>query len=166
MDLKIIKDEIKGTSQTWNQKRHTKIKCPFLRLTMISQVWLIMKQVAESMLWGHCSLFPVHVLWLNVGVSLTGLRDAQAADMCVVCVHTCVLYISFSSAHFSCSVVFDSLGPHGLQQPRLPCPSPTPGAYSNSCPSSRWYHPTISSSVVPVFSLLQSFPASGSFQTS
>ena len=47
--------------------------------------------------------------------------------------------------------------------PRLPCPSPTPGAYSNSCPSSRWCHPTISSSVVPFSSCLQSFPASGSF---
>ena len=57
----------------------------------------------------------------------------------------------------------DSLQPHGLQQARLPCPSPTPGAYSNSCPSHRWCHPTISSSVIPFSSLLQSFPASGSF---
>ena len=50
-----------------------------------------------------------------------------------------------SSVQFSCSVVSDSLRPHGLQHARLPCPSPTPGAYSNSCPSSRWCHPTISS---------------------
>ena len=57
----------------------------------------------------------------------------------------------------------DSLQPHGLQHTRLPCPSPTPGAYSNSCPSSRWYHPTISFSVIPFSSCLQSFPASGSF---
>ena len=56
----------------------------------------------------------------------------------------------------------DSLRPHGLQHGRLPCPSPTPGAYSNSGPSSWWYHPTISSSVI-LFSHLQSFPASGSF---
>ena len=55
-----------------------------------------------------------------------------------------------------------SLWSHGLQHARLPCPPPTPGAYSNSCPLSRWYHPTISSSVVP-FSCLQSFPASDSF---
>ena len=54
----------------------------------------------------------------------------------------------------------DSLRPHGLQQARLPCPSPTPGACSNSCPSSRWCHPTFSSSVVPFSSCLQSFPAS------
>ena len=52
---------------------------------------------------------------------------------------------------------------HGLQHASLPCPSPFPGACSNSCPSSQWCHPTISSSVVPFFSRLQSFPASGSF---
>ena len=55
------------------------------------------------------------------------------------------------------------LRPHGLQHARLPCPSPTPGVYSNSCPLSRWCHLTISSSVVPFSSCLQSFPASGSF---
>ena len=60
----------------------------------------------------------------------------------------------------------DSLRPHELQHTRLPCPSPTPRAYSNSCPSSQWCHPTISFSVVPFSSLLKSFPASGSFQTS
>ena len=60
----------------------------------------------------------------------------------------------------------DSLRPQGLQHARLPCPSPTPGAYSNSCPLSRWYHPTISSSVFPFSSHLQSFPASGSFPMS
>ena len=69
-----------------------------------------------------------------------------------------------SSVQFSCSVVSDSLQPQGLQHARPPCPSPTPGAYSNSCPSSRWCHPAISSSVVPFSSCPQSFPASGSFQ--
>ena len=63
---------------------------------------------------------------------------------------------------FSRSVVFDSLWPHGLQHIKLPFPSPFPRAYSNSCPLSRWCHPTISSSVIP-FSFPQSFPASGSF---
>jgi len=57
----------------------------------------------------------------------------------------------------------NSLWPHGLQHTRLPCPSPSPGVWSNSCPLSRWWHPTISSSIVPFFSCLQSFPASGSF---
>ena len=55
---------------------------------------------------------------------------------------------------------------HGLQHARPPCPSPTPRAYSNSCPLNPWCHPTISSSVVPFFSCPQSFPASGSFQMS
>ena len=60
----------------------------------------------------------------------------------------------------------DSLPPHGLQLTRLPCPSPTPGACSNSCSLSQWCHPTISSSAVPFSSCLQSFPASGSFPMS
>ena len=64
---------------------------------------------------------------------------------------------------FSHSVVSSSLWLHGLQQARLPCPSPTPRACSNSCPLSQWCHPTILSSVVPFSSCLQSFPASGSF---
>ena len=64
------------------------------------------------------------------------------------------------------SVVSDSLWPHGLQHARPPCPSPTPGVYSNSRPLSRWCHPTISSSAVPFSSHLQSFPASGSFPVS
>ena len=71
-----------------------------------------------------------------------------------------------ASVQFSCSVVSNSLQPHGLQHTRLPCPSPPTGACSNSCPLSRWCHPTISSSVVPFFSCLQSFPASGSFPMS
>ena len=64
------------------------------------------------------------------------------------------------------SVMSDSLWPHRLKQARLPCPSPTPEACSNSYPSSRWCHPTILSSVVSFSSCLQSFPASGSFQMS
>ena len=70
-----------------------------------------------------------------------------------------------ASVQFSCSVVSDSLQPHGLQHAKLPCASPTPGACLNSCPFSRWCYPTISSSVVP-FSRLQSFPASRSFSMS
>ena len=65
---------------------------------------------------------------------------------------------------FSCSVVSDSLRPHGLQHARHPCPSLTPGVHPKSCPLSRWCHPTISSFVVPFSSHLQSFPASGSFR--
>ena len=72
----------------------------------------------------------------------------------------------FSSVQFGFSVVSDSLRPHGLKHARLPCPLPTPEACSNSCPLSRWCHPTISSSVVPFSSCLQSFPPSGSFPMS
>ena len=75
-------------------------------------------------------------------------------------------HTSISSVQFSHSVMSDSLWPHGLQHARLPCPSPTPRACSNSCPSSQWCHPIISSSVIPFSSCLQSFPASGSFPVS
>ena len=71
-----------------------------------------------------------------------------------------------SSVQFSCSVMSNSLRPHELQHTRLPCPSPTPRVHPNPCPSSRWCHPAISSSVVSFSSCLQSFPASGSFQMS
>jgi len=70
------------------------------------------------------------------------------------------------SVQFSCSVMSNSLRLHGLQHSRLPCPSQTSKAYSNSCPSSRWCHPTFSSSVVPFSSCLQSLAASGSFPMS
>ena len=67
---------------------------------------------------------------------------------------------------FNHSVVSDSLRPHELQHARPPCPSPTPGVYPNSCPSSQWCHPAISSSVVPFSSCPQPLPASGSFPMS
>ena len=71
-----------------------------------------------------------------------------------------------SSVQFSHSVVSNCLRPHGLKHSRTPCPSPTPGVHPNSCPLSWWCHPTISSSVVPFSSRLQSFPTSGSFHMS
>ena len=76
------------------------------------------------------------------------------------------LFLQFSSAQFSRSVVSNSLRPHELQHARPPCPSPTPGVYPNSCPSSRRCHPVISSSVVPFSSCPQSLPASESFPMS
>ena len=81
--------------------------------------------------------------------------------------NTHILLVSYTpSVQFSCSVVSDSLRPHGLQHARLSCLSPTPRACSNSSSLSQWCHPTISSSVIPFCSCLQSFPASGSFQLS
>ena len=77
------------------------------------------------------------------------------------------LFIVGTVSYFQFSLVMSScLQYYGLQYARLPCPSPSPGPCSNSRPSSRWCHPTISSSVVPFSSLLQSYPASGSFPVS
>ena len=75
-------------------------------------------------------------------------------------------HLQFSSVQFSHSVVSDSLWPHESQHARPPCPSQTPKVYSNTCPSSRWCHPAISSSVVPLSSCPQSLPATGSFPMS
>ena len=81
------------------------------------------------------------------------------------CGETCVLFWwgRSCSVQFNHLVVSDSLWPHRLQHTRIPCPSPIPRAYSNSCPSSQWCHPPISSSIIPFSSHLQSFSASGSF---
>ena len=78
----------------------------------------------------------------------------------------CITIIYFSSVQFSHSVVSDSLQPHKLQHAMPPCPSPTPRVHSNSCPSSWWCHPAISSSVIPFSSCPQSLPASESFPRS
>ena len=82
----------------------------------------------------------------------------------------CISYHSSSTEQllllFSCSVMSDSLRSNGLQHAKLPCPSPFPGVCPNSCPLSRWGHPTISSSVIPFSFCLQSFPAPGSFLVS
>ena len=82
------------------------------------------------------------------------------------CIKLALHIFQFSSVQFSRLFVSDSLQSHGLQHARLPCPSPTPGACSNLCALSWWCHPTISSSVIPFSSHLQSFPASGSFPMS
>ena len=95
-------------------------------------------------------------------------EQQQQTTMCVAGywghIHSSVM-MQFS-VQFSRSVVSDSLRPHESQHTRPPCPSPTPGVYSSPCPSSRWCHPTISSSVVPSSSCPQSLPASGFFQMS
>ena len=93
-----------------------------------------------------------------------GPRDCSTPGSSVF--HYLLEFAQVPLSQFSRSVMSDSLRPHGLQNARLPCPSPTPGAYSNSCSSSQWCHPTISSFVVPFSSCLQSFPALGSFPMS
>ena len=80
--------------------------------------------------------------------------------------HLCIWLFHLSNSQFSRSIVSDSLQPCESQHPRPPCPSPTPRIHLNSCPSSRWCHPAISSSVIPFSSCPQSLPASGSFPMS
>ena len=89
--------------------------------------------------------------------------------MSLLNVTPCFFFFTHNPAtwvQFSRSVMSNSLWPHGLQHTRPPCPSQTPGVYSDSYPLSWWCHPTISSSVVPFFSRLQSFPTWGSFEMS
>ena len=110
--------------------------------------------------------------WTNLGFAESWGRHLHTAEDMELSRHSinfCLenkslspISVQFSSVAQSCL----TLRSHGLQDTRPPCPSPTPGAYSNSCPSSWWCHPTISSSVVPFSSCLQSFPASESFQMS
>ena len=105
-----------------------------------------------------------HKLWKRP--NLMGLYNA--ACLLKACPHTTQSLSPYhhSSVQFSLSVMSDCLLPHGLQHARPPCPSSTSWVYSNSCPLSQWCHPTISSSVIPFSSHLQSFPASGSFLVS
>ena len=112
-------------------------------------------------LWCHTILhFPINLLAWSLSMSLNIPEKLDYND-CIINHH-----LNISLVQFSCSVMSDSLQPHGLQHTRLPCLSSAPGVYSNSCPLSRWSHPTISSSVIPFSSRPQSFPASGSFQMS
>ena len=121
-------------------------------------------------------LIPIHLgqplFWFGLSrlylfLNFYAERRMDWICVCVWFLLACGSWDSFMlSVQFSRSVMSDSLQPHGLQHARLPCLSSTPGAYSNSCPSSLWCHPTISSSVVPFPSCLQSFPASGSFLVS
>ena len=103
----------------------------------------------------------------------TGVTPATLSFVLPKCFHNnkewylgCYFPRVLSSVQFSCLVMSNCLWSHGLQHPRPPRPSTTPGVYLNSCPLSRWCHPTISSSVIPFSSHLQSSPASGSFQMS
>ena len=92
-------------------------------------------------IWSHCNYQDIEKIIENVILNFLYIHDK-----------------------FNCSVMSNSLQTHGLQHTRPPCPSPTPGAYSNSCPLSWWCHPTISFSVSPFSFCFQTFPASGSFQ--
>ena len=98
-----------------------------------------------------------HDVWEWTGLPQHNKHEGKTIFKCKYYLATRSL---FSSVAQSCPTLCD---PHGWQHARLPCPSPIPRVYSNSCPSSQWRHPTFSFSVIPFFSHLQSFPASGSF---
>ena len=100
-------------------------------------------------------------LYLLHVVNLTSVRSSQLLGPSNH--HNTLEFYKFGFSH---SVTFNSLQPYGLQDARFPCSSPTPRACSNSCPLSWWYHPTISSSVIPFSSCLQPSPASGCFLVS
>ena len=133
-------------------------------LTAASGTWVLP--------WSGESTCPCLVAYHREKLSVSLLSIMQAVDFS----HTVFILLSqfrsfpsfFSVFNcekvlFSCSVISNSLLPHGLQHTRPSCPSPTPRVYSNSCQLCRWCHPTISSSVIPLSSCLQSFTASGSF---
>ena len=92
-------------------------------------------------------------MYCSEGIILRSMLEVNSSNF------SFFFHYLFITVQFSCSVLSASLWPQGLQHARPPCPSPTPRVYSNSCPLSQWCHPTISSSVVPFSSCLQSFPA-------
>jgi len=101
------------------------------------------------------------------GSSVHGILQARVLEWVAISLGDVLISsFLFSSVQFSCSVVSISFRPHEPQHARPPCPSPTPRVHPNPYSSSRWCHPTISSSVVPFSSCPQSFPASGSFPMS
>ena len=106
----------------------------------------------------HSSILAWEIPWTEEPGGLHSMGSQRVKHDWVTNTHTNHIQCIHHSVQFSCSVMSDSLRPHELQHTRSPCPSPTPGVYSNSCPSSQWCHPTISCSVVPFsscFSLSQ-----------
>ena len=121
---------------------------------------IITRKKKRKTLWAHITT------WRNLR-NITSVKKKANTKGHVVCDSIIWNLQNWQiSVQFSCSVMSNSLKPRGLQHARLPCPSPTSRACSNSCPSSQWCHLTISSSLVPFPSCLQSFPASRSFPMS
>ena len=125
-------------------------QCVLKRLELYSPLYSLVSEVRLLLIWV--------ILWIKREFCQGHVR--QQAGPALVCAD------DFSSVQFIRSVVSDSLGPHESKHARPPCLSPTPRVYSSPCPSSRWCHPAISSSVVPFSSCPQSLPASGSFPMS
>ena len=120
----------------------------------------VVRNETSSLLSAQIAIFPLSCM-KGAHPPLTDGQPTAATN-----ISFCSKSLKFSSVQFSCSVISDSLQPHELQHARPPCPSPAPRVYSNSVTLSQWCHPTISSSVFPFSTCLQSFPASGSFPMS
>ena len=136
------------------------------QLVLVGRTCLPVQETQETQVWSpgwedpleegmatHSSIPAWRIPWTEGPGRLRSMGSQRVG-------HDCLTEHDLLSLQFSRWVVLDSLRPHGLQDARPPCPSPTPGACSNSCPSSRWCHPTISSSADPFSSHLESFPAS------
>ena len=125
--------------------------------------WMYIQKNPKTLIWKDtCTLMFIAALFTIANI--WEQPECPSSENCIK--KMWYIYTLKYAVQFSCSVVSDSLWPHGLQHARPPCPSLTPGVHSNSRPLSQWCHPTISSSVIPFSSRLQSFPASGSFQMS
>ena len=142
---------------------HVYVLSHFSHLQLFATLCIVACQTPLSMgflrqqYWSRLPCPPPGIFWTQeLNPCLLCLLHWQAGSLPLTCMS------KFSSVAQSCL----TLRPRGLQHTRLPCPSPTLGAFSNSCPSSPWCHPTISSSVIPSSSCFQSFPASGSFALS
>ena len=114
-------------------------------------------------------IFPLYLykdMHININTHYTHIYKNISIYTHIIHTYFTYTIVYVTSVQFSCTVMSNSLWPHGLQHSRPPCPSPPPGACADSCPLNRWCHSTISSSAVPFSSLLQSFPASRYFQMS
>jgi len=155
----------------WGENKHLCTVWRFLKKLKIElsfdrdhhwQVFIQRKPITYLKNYMH----PMFIITLFIIVKTWKQSKCPSIDACIKNVWYVYIKWNIQAVQFSRSVMSNSLRIHGLQRARLPCPSPTPGAYSNSCPSRRRCHSTISSSVVPFSSCPQSFPASGSFQMS
>ena len=129
-----------------------------LKIAELGDIFIMRKDLALNVAQWFSILWWAQ-LWSDWCLNPASLRMSVLSNLPV---NICMWDLTIS-VQFSCSVVSDSLQPHESQHARPPCPSPTAGVYPNSCPSSRWCHPAISSSVVPFSSCPQSLPASESF---
>ena len=176
-------------AKSWTQlkKQHTMEFTTPLRDLSSSFLTLLERRhwyILLRTIWKYVVKFNIHMLFVwqkhptrkNISLQLylhecanVYTRRLIVALFVLACMHTQThehTHRRKTSVQFSHSVMSDSLWPHGLQHARPPCISPTPRAYSNSCPLSQWCHPSISSSIIPFSSCPQSFPASESFQMS